>query len=633
MAEERDERRAGAQGRPSGKGTGKVTAGHGRRPRGGTKRGGAAQGDARRTRADADARRRRQGGSSEAEMRASATAERQRRNGDTAQDMHPPGASGGQAPAPTGRPETAFGPEGRHDRMSEPGEQRQQTPTAEGRSDRPDGGIGPEEAEGAALHAVEGMQSTRVRERRRLSERMGRSTRLRLWLQSSALDFALVLVVSVALAYTVSYGFYSAEAHRGNIALLAGVAAPLLLVLFAGSWSKKAVLLSAAGTVVLCGAYIGAAVSLSPDSALFAGGGVNDVAGNYTIFAIVLCVTVIVTYLLSRRTAGLVFLLVFGVLACGIVQFLWREWIPDLAGIPAFLAVFLGTGMLFVYQCYRQSVYSANRVKRTSFLGAFGYSALIGVVCVAVAAGVFAAVEAVAPGTIEFKPFETHVSPPLDELSNDYEKKDDDSDDSSDETNESERETSETGEGGEDSGVGGLGLLQNTFVYDAALSMAGYDPDDPDQNIDNIAFLIVTWELAITGVLLCLLALGIVLFWRYRRTLRLKRLAGKTPEYQAWYLYTFLIERFRRLKLAKPEHLTPLEFAVGFSKPMLPFTRGTGGVDFVDVSSLYQDAALGGRKLRGDELNDIHTYYRAFFKNARSYVGWPKWVLWKFWRI
>ena len=158
-------------------------------------------------------------------------------------------------------------------------------------------------AEGAALSAVEGVGSTRVRDRRRLSEKMGKSTRMRLWLQSSALDFLLVLVVSVALVYTVSYGFYSAEAYRGNVLLLAGLCLPLLLVLFAGSWSKRAVLFSALGALALSCVYIGAATALSPDPALFAEGGVNDAAGNYTIFAIVLCVTTILTYLLSRRTA------------------------------------------------------------------------------------------------------------------------------------------------------------------------------------------------------------------------------------------------------------------------------------------------------------------------------------------
>lgn len=611
MAEENENRRAVPQRRPSGpgRGTGKVTAGHGRAPhRGAGGRGGGA----------------RRAATGPAAQRGSASGEESPRSRVDAN------RSGGD---PSAAPLRGFAQDdGRETRREAAVSRAANEDSAQETAGRVSAETGVTE-EGAELHAVEGMKSTRVRDRRRLSEKMGQSTRMRLWLQSSALDFLLVLVVSVALVYTVSYGFYSAEAYRGNILLLAVLIAPLLLVLFAGSWSKRAVPLSALGVVVLSAAYIGVATAVSPDPALFTDGGVNDVAGNYTIFALVLCVTTVVTYLLSRRTVGLVFLLILGVLACGIVQFLWREWIPDLNGVASFIAVFLGMGMLFVYQCYRQSVYSANRVKKTSFSGAFAYSALIGIVCIAVGAGVFGAVGAIAPDTFEFRPFESHVSPPVDELAQSYEDLDSKSDDKSDDADEDERQTNKADTGGDETRSGGLGLLEGSFIQHAAQQMAGYDPSNPDSQIDNIAYLILTWELLILVALVALVVLGFVLFWRYRRTLRLKRIADKSHAYQAWYLYTFLIERLRRLKLAKPDNLTPLEFAVGFSKPMLPFTRGTDGIDFVDVSSIYQDAVFGGVQPTIEELDCLKRYYKTFFKNARQYVGLPKWVLWKFWRM
>ncbi len=487
---------------------------------------------------------------------------------------------------------------------------------------------------GAALKTAEGVGSTRMRDRKRLSDRMGRETRLRLWLQSSALDFLLVLVVSTALVFTVSFGFYSAWDYRGNVLLIAGLCLPLLLVMFAGSWSKKAVAFSVAGVVVLTIAYTAVATALSPDPALFTAEGVNDVEGNYVIFAIVVCVTTVVAYLLSRRTVGLVFLLVLSIIACGAVQFLYREWVSDNPGIAATIAALLGLGMLFVYQCYRQSVYSANRVKRTSFAGAFGFSAIVALVCVLVGAGAFYGVVAgLDLETPAYKPFETHVSPPVDELANDYERQDSKDDDKSDVTDDDMQQTNEPDEGGEDVGSGGLGILQGSFVQAAAQQLAGYDPNDPEQDYKNIAYLVLTWEFVILIVLAILAVLAAVLLQRYRRTLRLKRIASKSPAYQAWYLYTFLLGRLKRMKINKPDHLTPLEFAVGFSKPMLPFTRGTDGVDFVDVSSIYQDAAFGGVQPTVEDMGDLHAYYRAFFKNAREYVGWPKWVLWKFWRI
>lgn len=613
--QDKEDRQGGGNAR---RGSGKVTAGHGRSRRSDAKRGGA-----KRPRADADEKRRRQNASDNlVGARTSASVARQRRTGDAPRKanvsdevMRPSGASGGRPPAPTGQSE----------KTSRLEDQAGQAPEPADRSD------GTEIDTSAQLR--EGPPAVRIRDRSWLSEKMAHSTRLRLWLQSSALDFALVLVVSVALVYTISYGFYSAETYRSNTFLVTGLIAPLLMALFAGSWSKRAVAVSAIACALLSGAYIAAAFALSSDQALFGPDGVNDSPGNYTIFAMVLCITTIVTYLLSRRTVGLVFLLVFGVVSCGLVQFLWREWITDLSGIPAFIAVFLGIGMLFIYQCYKQSVYSANRAKRTSFLGAFAYSALIGLVCVAVGAGVFACVEAIAPGTISFKPFESHVSPPVDEMANTYEKMDEENDEETDQTNDEEQLTSDRDEGGQDSGVGGFGFFENTLIQGVAQGLAGYNPDDPEQDYENIAYQVLAWELMITALLVLLIVLAVVLLWRYRRTLRLKRIEKESPSYQAWYLYTFLLERFRRLKLAKPEHLTPLEFAVGFSKPMLPFTRGTNGTDFVDVSIAYQDAAMGGVPPTEAQLGQMKDYYKAFFKNARSYVGLPKWIVWKFWRI
>ena len=476
-----------------------------------------------------------------------------------------------------------------------------------------------------------GVGSTRVRDRSRLSEKMSKSTRLRLWLQSSALDFVMVLVVCVALVHTVAYAFNSADRFQGNFLLIAGLCIPLLLAMFAGSWSKRALLPSIGATVALMAIYVGVSMAISPEE-MFVAGAVNDSPDNYTVFTMVLCVTTILVYLLSRRTVGLVFLLVGCVVACGFVQYAWPEWLTQLDGLPSFLVTFLGVVMLFVYQCYKQSVYSANRAKRTSFAGAFAYSALVGVICVVVGVGVFAAIQSIAPDTVQIKPFEEHVSPPVDEKANSYERSEVEGDDTTNETDD-HKEDADDADGGNDIARNGFGFLQGTLIGNVAQSLAGFDPNDPNQDFQNIAYLIMRWELLIMGILVALLILAAVLIQRARRKLRLRRIEKESPGYQAWYLYTFLVERFRRLKLAKPAHLTPLEFAVGFSKPMLPFTRGTDGVDFVDVSGTYQDAVFGGEQPSEEELDDMKAYYRAFFKNARQYVGLPKWCLWKFWRV
>lgn len=486
---------------------------------------------------------------------------------------------------------------------------------------------------GKSSHVVgDGVRSTRVRDRKRLSSSMRKETRLRLFLQSSAPDFVLVALVAVCLSYTVSYGFYSADAFRGNVLLLVVMTLPLLVALFAGSWSKRAVLFSAVGTSALCVMYLVMATALSPDPSLFNESGINDSPDNYILFVLVVCVITIVVYLLSRRTWGLVLLLAIGIVSCGAVQYLWREWIPQLGGLVAFVLALLGMGMLFVYQTYKQSIYSANRVKSTSFGGAFGYSLIIGLACVLVSAGVFGVIGQVAPGTVQFKPFEELVSQPTTDQKNSWDSERVEGDEETNNTNDEKDETLDDSAEGNDRSMDAAGPL-GSAIQAAAQAMAGYDPNDSEQEYDNIAYLIIWYERFIIAALIVLALLAAVLIRYFMRSWRLKRIEKRSASYQVWYLYNFLLGRFKKLKLVKPAHLTPLEFAVGFSKPMLPFTRGSGDVDFVDVSRIYQDAVFGGIEPTEDQLNDVRRYYWSFYKNARDYVGIPKWIFWKYWRV
>ena len=476
---------------------------------------------------------------------------------------------------------------------------------------------------------------TRVRDRSRLSERMKKSTRMRLFAQSIIPDFLLVLIVSTALSYTVSFGFHSAWEYRGNVLLIAALTIPVLLALFLGTWSKRTAAPSIFATIVVCAALIAGASALSVEP-IMTDGVISDVPGNYTIFAVVIAVDAIISFLLSRRAVGLVFLLITAVITCGVIQFLYREWIVDEPGILATLVVIGAVGMLLIYHCYKQSVYSANRVKRTSFVGVTAFSALLAVVCVLVGVGVFyGVIQASGLQTPEIKFFEEYVSPPVDEKANSYERAQAEGDDTSSETSDEESETNQEGEGGTNETPQDIieSALRESAIAGIIAQIAGVDMGSTDEGDQAAAWVILRITALIIALLIIAAIVAIILLQRYRRTWRLKRIADRTNAYQAWFLYTFLLGRLRRLGIRKAAHLTPLEFAVGYSKAMTPFTRDTGGVDFVEVSLVYQDAVFGGIQPDDERLDRVRAYYRAFFKNARIYVGWPKWIIWKFWRI
>ena len=498
---------------------------------------------------------------------------------------------------------------------------RQAGAAARGRA----GATGAKGAAGAPKKKRAGVRSTRLKDRARLSSRMSRKRRMSLFIRSTAIDFLLVLLVSAALTFTVSYAFHSAWDYRGNPLLIVLMTIPTLLALYVGTWSKRAVLPSALLAFAYGVAMMVFAVAISPEGFIDASGGVADTEGSYGVFAIVAFVVPVV-----------VFLLLFSVLAAGLVQFLYREWATEQPGVPAAIVMLFGIGMLFVYECYKQSVYTARRVKRTSFGGAFAFSALIGAVCVLVGAGVFYGVlVACAPNTPDVKLFEEYVSPPVADQAKDYEKSEVRGDQTTDNTGDDADETNDDGEGGQaDDPQAGTGTLGETILGQLAMSVAGVNPDAADDQANQSAMHLAIQILWVLRVALAVaLVAGFLAFWRYRRTLRLKRIAKLSNAYQVYFLYHFLLERFRRVRIAKPAHLTPVEFAVNFAKPMYTYTRGTDGVDFIEVTLLYEDAVFGGRAPADAEVERVRGYYRAFYRNAFKATALPKWVFWRFWRL
>lgn len=469
------------------------------------------------------------------------------------------------------------------------------------------------------------------------------SQRLTQFLRASLPDFIIALVMSIALTYTVSYGFESAAGFRGNVAVLAAVSAPILVALFCGSWSKKAVVPSAVATVVLCVGVLGTFAALMPqDIALFSApesgmsaGLVNDVDGNYVVFAVIACIVPVVVYLLSRRTVGAVILLVGSMFTCGWIQFLYRDFATEQFGIVVSMVVLVSGLMLFMYQTYRQSVYSAKRAKRTSFAGVAAFSCLLSVFCALLGVGIFyGAINALDLSTIDVKPFTRYAAAPIYPYSDNYNKSSTEGDNTSDDTNDEEDETSETQEEGTNQGfaISAEDMLASP-IGQAVSAITGYNADDPDQSFDVIGYLIIAWSVVAMVLLIALIFALIVWLQRRRREWRLARIADKPLAYRIAYLYEFMLGRMERMKIHKPEQITPYEFALGFESTLAPFSRNTEGITFLDVTVAYMDSCWGGIDLSEESYEQVEKFYRAFFRNAREYTGWPRWLFFRFWRI
>ena len=453
------------------------------------------------------------------------------------------------------------------------------------------------------------------------------------FLRAAVPDFLLTLLVSVGLVLTVSFGFESVPDVRSNVGVICGLVAPMLIIQFMGSRSRSAVLPAGIAAAVWAAVLIGGAVALTPaDVPLFVDGTVNDAPESYLLFVACAIVVPVLVFLLSRRTVGMAFLLVGAVIACAWVQFLYRDW-ADNHGLAVSLAVYFGIAMMFVFQTYRSSLLSAKRAKKTSFLTVIGFAVGVAAVCAGVGVALFYGV--IAPNdmsTADVRPFQRYYSVPVVEYSGVYSTVEvEDPNQTSDDTNDDKKDTNQDAQGGPDQTDSEEAQANPQSPVQQFLSQ--FDSDSWTQTFDAINYERLAWGAIIAALCIAALLAGIVLARRSMRERRLAKIADKPADYQVLWIYNFLCSRFKRLKVERPETLTPMEFALGSQRRLVQFAQDTGaGVDFVRVTDIYQRSCFGGQQPTDQELADVKTYYRAFFKNARRYVGNIRWI-WKFWRV
>lgn len=463
-----------------------------------------------------------------------------------------------------------------------------------------------------------------------------RSQRLSLFLRSSFFDFLLVLLVSTALVYTISYGFNSAPDLRSNIALDAGVCALLLLVLFAGSWSKRALAPAAVGYIVLAVAVLAALGAVEPaGTPLFDNGQVNDVADNYVVFGFVLVVVPLVVYLLSRRTWGVAILFLLGVLACAVIQFFYRDWITSQPGTLASLVVYLGCGACYINQRYRASVYAAKRVGKAVFGGAAGFSLVTTLLCLLVGVAVFfGIIAALNLSTPNFKPFQDYYQRPTVEYTGVYSRKEVINPDlkTSNVNETKQNDTKKNTDGGQQQETktqNGTSATQQTKKQQSA---GGYDTSNWNQQYQSIGYNLTDWRNILFIIIVLAIIVTLVLLRRHQRKRRLQKIEDEPVSEQVVWIYDFLLSRFKRLGIKKPESLTPMEFALASASQLEPYADAKTQTDFLQVTLAYMRAGYGEEASTQEDLERVKQYYRTFYKRVAKQVGKVKWI-WKFWRI
>ncbi len=461
-------------------------------------------------------------------------------------------------------------------------------------------------------------------------------TRMQLFLRAALGDFLLVLTVSVGLVLAVSYAFNSVPDVRGNVFVVIALTAPMLAILFAGSWSKRALAPACAGAVVYAIAVVAVCAALTPaDVPLFVDAQINDDPASPVLFGVVSIVVPVAVYLLSRRRVGMVVLLVAAVVALGAVQFLYRDWAAHDAGTAVSVVVLVALFALFAFQGYRTGIREVKRLERTAFARATLFAVGTSLACVAVGALLYFAI--IAPlglTTPEIKPFQDYYTRPVIEYTGVYDEQQVDNPDiTTNQTNDENKDSNQDADGGEQQKSPDNNDEQGSNpVASFVESLTSFDINDWNQQFAAINYEQLRLGAIIVVLIVAAIAVAAVLLQRARRERRLKKLASEPLEVRIWSIYDFLTGRFAKLGIKRPETLTLMEFAMARRAQMAPFARGTEGVDFLALTLIYQRACYDKGRVSEQDWLAVERFYRAFFKNARAYVGRRRWLR-DFWRM
>lgn len=463
----------------------------------------------------------------------------------------------------------------------------------------------------------------------------GSSGRRAAFLRACLFDFVLVLMLASALSYTAGYGFYGAEQLRGMFYLEPLLAAPLLACLFAGTWSKRTLLPAAAASVLASAALMGLAGALMPPGTAFMDGlALNDVPENYMVGMLVLIVCTLLSFLLSRRVTLLVVLAALSALTCGMIQFLYRDWVSTQHGLAASLVVFGCVGALFVYQRYRAAALGTQRMGRTHFGSVFALGLGVSGICLLGAVVLFfGVVSPLGLATPSIKPFSEYYQRPLVEYSGPMSNQQvENPDELSSNAGDQVSSTSQSAV----SGALPQELPVGTSISAPSSSsqlLSSFDENNPQEQYESVGYDLLVRGLPVAAIATVLL-LAVAVLWRiWWREHRLRRMQGRSRAYQAAALYEFICSRLPKLGVEYAPTITPLAFAFASTGQLAPFARNKRGVDFVQVTLVYQRAAYGGQEPSAAELEDLRAFYRAFFANARRQLGWRRWLFFKFWTV
>lgn len=477
----------------------------------------------------------------------------------------------------------------------------------------------------------------------RAAARTGRKGGAARFLKENAFEFVLLVLCSTCLSMEVGDGFNVAYETLFNLPFVIGSSAVLLAVCYLGAFvwqhQPRRTWIVALACIAVMGVVVWASVSIFQEGtseyySYAQRARVPDGTDAKTSYGFVLAIVPVLTFLLSRRRGLCVVLFALGIFVCGLVQWLFKEWL----WVP-FIGFLLGSGTLFILRTYRLQRGKASGLTVGSGRRAPGFHAsvtavLVPVVLVAASFGIWYGVIAPQnPQAAQLKLVQVTYQPQVDILTN-YRKKAPSQIDRTQFSSEvDDRYTLYT------SNPGGEGTVKTPEDDKSKnkIKMAGgggvsYAFQNLSDNLNNITYGAPNWLPYLLVALLIALIVGAIMLRRYLRKRWYTSLDEHTQGYRVCALYDRITRNFQRMRLSKPAPATQSEWAQSTVGTMAAFEQDAHGTSYRELSDIYERVYYGHSDPSEGDVAAFESFWKVFYKNARKYSG-PVRYIWRFWRI
>ena len=436
-------------------------------------------------------------------------------------------------------------------------------------------------------------------------------------------DYLFTVLISIGLALNVFSSYVLTTPFVTNYAVIIVSVLAINCLMFVFGYNKRNAI---TGTVILVVAAVGAMLFLRAKGYLSSGGSVDR---SLPIFWAIIVISTIVTYLTSRSKKLFIPFSVAAILVSAAFRFLEYP-----VSVPAFLIMLVGLVLELLYKVFYDSIASAS-YGSFNFKHFFVQSTAVTLIVFLLSGGVFyGIIKPLNPPTRELKLITRLLS--LDILeqigvasTTELPAPDAESNKVSDKNKTTNQENKDKNES--------IDNEKQDEKQEENKDLENETNDDLRKNSGNILeALAISYEqneytaYIIAAVVIFIIALPFVIKFLLRRSRR-KKIESMQPHDGMVYLYTFFLNKLKKVGLTKAPNLTLMEYVETNKSEFTAFDESQN-VKFPDLTNIYNSSIYGGYTPTDSDYDKFKNYYDGFFKSARNRVGNLKYAF-KFWTI